>query len=219
MIEEKLINLEDALDKIKSGSRIMVGGFAGIGNPMDLINGIAERKIDNITLIGNDTGNDGEDLGVLINNKLITKAIVSHIGTNRETVRQFTEGEIEVEFVPQGTLVERIRSAGFGLGGVLTPTGIGTEMEEGKEVINVDGKDFLLEKPLFADVALVKAKKVDKMGNVVFYGSSASHSPMMLTAADLTIVQADEVVEVGEIKPEDVTIPGIFVNYIVEGSK
>lgn len=214
-----MITIEEALNKIKDEQRIMIGGFAGVGNPMDLVRGMVDRKVKNITLIGNDTGNNDDDLGTLIINKVVNRVIASHIGTNRETVRQFTQGEIEVEFSPQGTLVERIRAGGFGLGGVLTPTGIGTEIAEGKEVVSVDGEDFLLEKPLRADIALVKVKKADKMGNVVFYGSGVSHSTMMLTAADLTIVQADKVVEVGEIKPEEVTIPGIFVDYIVERSK
>lgn len=217
MKKNKIISLEEALTYIQDGKRIMIGGFAGTGNPMKIINAMVEKGVKDLTLIANDTGNDDTDLGRVTINKLVKKVIASHIGTNRETVRQFTAGEIDVEFSPQGTLVERIRAAGFGLGGVLTPTGVGTEMEIGKEKIEIDGKQYLLEKPLRADVAIVKVKRADKMGNVEFYGTNVAHSEMMLTAADITIVQADEIVEIGDIAPEDVTMPGIFVDYIVDG--
>lgn len=218
MSEGKKISLDEAMSHVKDGQRIMIGGFAGSGNPMNFVKAIVERGLKDLTLIANDTGNNETDLGLLTINKVVSNAIVSHIGTNRETVRQFQEGEINVEFSPQGTLVERIRAAGFGLGAILTPTGVGTEIAEGKEIKEINGKEYLVELPLHADVAIARVKKADTMGNVVLYGSNVSHSLMMLTAADLTIVQADKVVEVGEIKPNEVSIPGIFVDYVVEGS-
>lgn len=216
----KIISMNEAVSMIKSGSNLMIGGFAGSEAPNEIIQGIVKEGIKDLTLICNDTGDlniPGEHVGILTPNHCIKKAIVSHIGMNKFTVDQFNKGEIEVEFVPQGTLVERIRAGGFGLGGVLTPTGIGTDIAEGKEIINVDGKDYLLEKPLRADVCIVRARKADKMGNVIFFGSATSHSAMMTTAADITIVQADEIVENGEIEPNDVKIPGIFIDYIVKG--
>ena len=221
MDEKKIISMDDALDMIHSGCTIMIGGFAGSEAPNEIIKGIVKRNTKELTLICNDTGDlniPGEHVGILTPNHCIKKAIVSHIGMNKFTVDQFNKGEIEVEFVPQGTLVERIRAGGYGLGGVLTPTGIGTDIAKGKEIISVDGKEYLLEKPLRADVCIVRARKADKMGNVVFFGSATAHSAMMITASDITIVQADEIVENGEIAPNDVTMPGIFVDYIVKGS-
>ncbi|TIH58666.1 CoA transferase subunit A, partial [Klebsiella pneumoniae] len=155
MDEKKIISMDDALDMIHSGCTIMIGGFAGSEAPNEIIQGIVKRNTKELTLICNDTGDlniPGEHVGILTPNHCIKKAIVSHIGMNKFTVDQFNKGEIEVEFVPQGTLVERIRAGGYGLGGVLTPTGIGTDIAKGKEIISVDGKEYLLEKPLRADV-------------------------------------------------------------------
>lgn len=221
MKETKVISMQEAVAKIPSGCRLMIGGFAGSAAPNEIIQEMVKAGVKDLTLICNDTGDlniPGEHVGILTPNHCVKKAIVSHIGMNRYTVDQFNKGEIEVEFVPQGTLVERIRAGGFGLGGVLTPTGLGTEIAEGKELITVDGKDYLLEKPLRADVCIVRVMKADHMGNVVFFGSATSHSAMMMTAADLTIVQADEIVEDGEIDPNDVSMPGIFTDFVVKGS-
>ena len=145
------------------------------------------------------------------------RVIVSHIGTNPETGRQMNANELAVDLVPQGTLAERIRSAGFGLGGILTPTGVGTPVEAGKQKLTIDGKDYLLELPIKADVALVKAYKADKAGNLVFRKAARNFNPLMATAADLVIVEAQNIVEIGEIDPDEVMTPGIFVNYLVQG--
>lgn len=215
----KLISIDEAVDMIKDGMTIMVGGFLGCKNPFKIVDAIIEKGVKDITLIANDTSFPEVGIGKLIVNKQVKKVIASHIGTNKETGNQMNSGELEVELVPQGTLAERIRAAGAGLGGILTPTGIGTIVAEGKEVIEVDGKQYLLEKPLKADIALIVGAKVDKKGNIVYKKATRNFNPVMATAADLVIVEADEIVEVGEIDPDDVMTPGIFINYIVGGNE
>lgn len=215
----KLISIEEAASMIKDGMTIMVGGFLGCKNPFRLVDAIIEKGVKNITLIANDTAFPEVGIGKLIVNKQVKKLIASHIGTNKETGNQMNSGELEVELVPQGTLAERIRAAGAGLGGILTPTGIGTVVAEGKQVVEVDGREYLLEKPLKADVALIVGAKVDKKGNIKYAKATRNFNPLMATAADLVIVEADEIVEVGEIDPDDVMTPGIFIDYIVGGDK
>lgn len=215
----KLISIDEAVDMIKDGMTIMVGGFLGCKNPFKIVDAIIEKGVKDITLIANDTSFPEVGIGKLIVNKQVKKVIASHIGTNKETGNQMNSGELKVELVPQGTLAERIRAAGAGLGGILTPTGIGTIVAEGKEVIEVDGKQYLLEKPLKADIALIVGAKVDKKGNIVYKKATRNFNPVMATAADLVIVEADEIVEVGEIDPDDVMTPGIFINYIVGGNE
>ena len=214
---KKLITVEEASKKIKDGMTIMIGGFLGVGSPELILDKIIEEKTGNLTLIANDTSFPEQNYGKLIVNKLIKKLYTSHIGTNPETGRQMNAKEIEVILTPQGTLVEQIRAAGSGLGGVLTPTGLGTVVEEGKQKIEIDGKTFLLEKPLKADIALLRGAKVDKKGNVYYDLSARNFNPIMAMAADIVIVEADEIVEVGEINPADVVTPHIFVNYIIDG--
>jgi len=216
---KKIKTIDEAMSYIKDGMSVMVGGFLGTGNPETLIDALIERKIKDLTLICNDTAFPEIGIGKLIVNKLVKKVITSHIGTNPETGRQMNEGEIEVVLTPQGTLAEQIRSAGAGLGGFLTPTGLGTVVEEGKEKIEIDGKTYLLELPLKADVALLKGAKVDKKGNIYYDKSARNFNPLMAMAADLVIVEADEIVEVGDIDPNDVMTPGIFVDVIVKGVK
>ncbi|MGL4977037.1 MAG: CoA transferase subunit A, partial [Cetobacterium sp.] len=171
-----------------------------------------------LTLIANDTSFPDFERGKLILNKRVKKAIVSHIGTNPETGKQMNSGELEVELVPQGTLAERIRAAGAGLGGILTPTGVGTIVQEGKEIIEIDNKKYLLEKPLKADVALIYGTKVDSFGNISFFGSTRNFNTIMATAGDIVIVEADEIVE-GSLEPNEIVIPGIFIDYVVKGGK
>ncbi|MDR1984637.1 MAG: CoA transferase subunit A [Prevotellaceae bacterium] len=211
----KKITVEEAVSKIKSGMTIMVGGFLSNGSANKILDAIAKSDISDITIITNDTSFPDKGVGKLLERKQIKKVIASHIGTNELTQQQMNAGEIEVEFVPQGTLAERVRAGGFGLGGFLTPTGLGTIIAEGKQIINVDGKDYLLEKPLHADVALVGASKGDESGNLVYYGTSKNFNPMMASAADLVIAEIDEIVPVGTIRPEDVHTPAIMVDYIV----
>ena len=214
----KMIDLKQAMEHIKDGDTIMVGGFLVNGTPEKLIDALVESGKKDLTLICNDTGFPDRGVGKLVVNKQFKKIITSHIGTNRETGNQMNSGETEVVLVPQGTLIEQIRAGGYGLGGVLTPTGVGTNVEKGKEKITIDGKEYLLEKPLKADVALLYANKVDTFGNMVFRGAAVNFNPLMATAAKTVIVQSPTIVEKGEIDQNDVKVSGIFVDYIVEGS-
>jgi acetate CoA/acetoacetate CoA-transferase alpha subunit len=213
----KVVNKEDIFGKLCDGQIIMIGGFLAVGTPEGLVDIMVEKQIKNITVITNDTGFVGKGTGKLVVNKQLKKAIVSHIGTNQETGKQMNAGELEVELVPQGTLAERIRCAGAGLGGVLTPTGVGTIVEEGKEKITRSGKTYLLETPLSADIALIKAAKADTFGNLVYCRSARNFNPLMAMAAKLVIVEAEEIVEEGSLDPDEVITPGVFVNMIIKG--
>lgn len=215
----KIIGMDEAIAHIKDGMTLMIGGFLGVGNPHRIIDAIVEKGIKDLTIIANDTAFPEVGIGKLIVNKQVKKAIVSHIGTNGETGRQMNAGETEVSLVPQGTLAEQVRAGGTGLGGILTPTGIGTIVEEGKKKIEVDGKEYLLELPLRADVALIAGAKVDKKGNIYYSKSARNFNPPMAMAADLVIVEAEEIVEIGDIPANDVMTPSIFVDYIVGGEK
>ncbi len=213
----KVISIEEAMDMIKDGMTIMVAGFWGVGTPEKLIDALVAKGTKNLTSISISTALPNRGVGKLVANRQLKKVIVSYIGRNPATSEQYESGDLEVEFVPQGTLAERIRAGGFGLGGILTPTGVGTEIEQGKQRITVDGRDYLLEKPLRADVALIKAHKADKAGNLVYRKAARNTNPLMAAAADITIVQADEILEIGEIDPDEVMTPGIFVDYLVQG--
>ncbi|MGL5190347.1 MAG: CoA transferase subunit A [Cetobacterium sp.] len=215
---KKLISVDYATSFIKNNSSLMIGGFLKCGSPKKIIEKLLENGTKDLTLIANDTSFPEFEKGKLIVNKRVKKAIVSHIGTNPETGKQMNNGELEVQLVPQGTLAERIRAAGAGLGGILTPTGLGTVVQEGKEIIEIDNKKFLLEKPLKADVALIYGTKVDSFGNVSFSGSTRNFNTIMATAADIVIVEADEIME-GCLDPNEVVIPGIFIDYVVKGEK
>lgn len=215
----KVVDIEQALAHVKDGAVIMVGGFMTNGSPHKIIDFLCKKGVKNLTLICNDTGVSDKGVGKMVFNKQFKKIIASHVGLNKETGRQMSVGETEVELVPQGSLIEKIRAAGYGLGGVLTPTGMGTLVEEGKQKITVDGKTYLLEKPLKADIALLFAAKVDRSGNMVYQGSMNNFNNMMATAADITIVEAGQVVDVGMLKPNEINTPGIFVDYIVDGGQ
>lgn len=211
---KKEITLEEAVSKIKDGMTIMVGGFLAVGAPVQIIDAIVEKGVKNLTIICNDTAFPDKSLGKLVVNHQVKKLYVSHIGTNPETANQMNAGELEIEFCPQGTLAERIRAKGAGLGGVLTTTGLGTIVEKGKEKIKVDGKEYLLEKPLGADVALIGASIADESGNLIYRGTTQNFNPTMATAADLVIVEAEKVVKTGDLSPESIHTPGIYVDYI-----
>ncbi len=213
-MKNKTVTVEQAVSGIKDGAVIMFGGFLGCGTPEVLIDALLEKGVKDITVICNDTATPTTGVGRLVAAKRVRKVIASHIGTNPETGAQMNSGETEVELIPQGTLAERIRCAGYGLGGVLTPTGLGTEAEKGKEVIVSDGKSYLLEKPLKADFAILGASLADKSGNLFFKGTTKNFQPLMATAADTVIVYAEKLVETGEIDPDIVDTPGIFVDYI-----
>lgn len=210
------IKLADAVAKVKDGMTIMVGGFLANGSSATIIEALAESGVKDLTLICNDTTFPHLGVGKMIANKKFKKLIVSYIGGTPDAIEQMNSGELEVEFVPQGTLAERIRAAGAGLGGFLTPTGVGTLIAEGKQVINIDGKDYLLEKPLRADIALIGASIADESGNLVYRGTSQNFNPVMATAADVVIVEAREMVKTGDIAPENVHTPGMLVDYILE---
>lgn len=214
---KKIVSMEEAISHVKDGMTVHIGGFLAVGTPENIITALIEKGVKDLTIVANDTGFPDKGIGRLVNNNQVKKVIASHIGTNPETGRKMQSDEMEVELVPQGTLAERVRAAGFGLGGVLTPTGLGTIVAEGKEIINVDGKDYLLEKPIKADVALLLGTTVDTSGNVIFAKTTKNFNPLMAPAADLVIVEAEKIVEVGEIDPDHVMLSKIFVDYIVEG--
>lgn len=213
----KLVTIEEAINQIEDGMTIMVGGFLSCGTPCKLVDTLVEKNVKDLTLICNDSGFVDSGVGKLVVNKQIKKLIASHIGTNRETGNQMNSGEMEVVLVPQGTLAEQVRAGGTGLGGFLTPTGLGTVIEEGKEKIEVNGEEYLLELPLRADIALILGQTVDKSGNIVYDGATRNFNTLMATAADTVIVEGEEIVEVGELDPNHVVTPGLFIDYIVDG--
>lgn len=224
MIEKPIVSPEEAIARVQPGATVMVGGFLACGTAGALVQALVAAGTPDLTLISSDTAFDdhktGKRTGVahLIANNQVSRVIASHIGTNRETQRRMNAGEVTVELVPQGTLAERIRAGGVGLGGILTPTGVGTEVAEGKQIIEVAGRSYILEVPLRADVALVRAEKADKAGNLLYSKTTRNFNPLMAMAADLVIAEAREIVEVGELDPEAVVTPGVFVDLLVPGS-
>lgn len=216
-MKNKVISVEEAMSHIHDGQSLMIGGFMTVGTPEILMDALVDKGVKNLTVIANDTGIPGRGIGKLIGAKLVIKLIASHIGLNPETGVQMTAGEIDVTLVPQGSLAEMIRAGGAGLGGVLTPTGIGTEVENGKQKLVLNGVEYLLELPLKADVALIRGSIVDRAGNVFYNATTRNFNPMMATAANTVICAAEKIVEVGELNPNDVMTPGIFVDYIVGG--
>ena len=200
---------------IPDGAVLMIGGFLGVGTPERVIDEIVRQKKRNLTVIANDTATPDRGIGKLVHAKLLRKVIVSHIGLNPETQQQMMAGELEVELVPQGTLIERIRAGGFGLGGVLTPTGVGTLAEEGKQRIEIKGKNYLLETALRADFALVNAFLADYSGNLYYALTARNFNPVIVMAADTTMVTADHIVPVGLIAPDHVVTPAPLVDYLI----
>ncbi len=216
---DKIKTLDQIMLHIKDGMTIMIGGFMGVGTPEMIIDAIVDSGIKDLTIIANDTSFPNIGIGRLVVNKQVKKVIASHIGLNPETGRQMNSGELIVELVPQGTLAEQIRCGGAGIGGFLTQTGLGTTVEEGKQKIDINGAQYLLELPLRADLALIGGSIVDKQGNVFYHASTRNFNPLMATAADVVIVGAEKIVEVGELDPHQVMTPSIFVDYIFGGEK
>ena len=213
----KAASVEEALTHIRNGQTIMLSGFTNVGSPNKFIVKMAEAGITDIDLISNDAGNDHTDgIGTLICQHRVCRLTASHVGLNPKVAEQMNDGTLEVVLVPQGTLAERIRCGGTGLGGVLTPTGIGTVVAEGKQVIQVDGRDYLLEKPLHAEVAVVKAWKADTSGNLVYRRAGRNFNPLMAMAADFVIAEVEELVEVGQLDPDEVMTPGVCVDLVVK---
>lgn len=216
----KVVDIQTAISKIKSGSTVMLGGFTNFGCPLHLLYKLAEYpEIKDLTLVSEDLGYGGlpyqQGPGRLFANGQIQKCITSFIGANPDATNLIFKKELEVELVPQGTLIERIRCGGAGIGGFYTPTGVGTVAEEGKETKVIDGKKYILELPLRANVALVKAYKADRQGNAIFKYTAANFNTAMATAADLVIMEVEKIVEIGEIEPDQVQLPGIFIDYLV----
>ena len=212
----KALSVTRAVEMIPDGASLLIGGFMGVGSPHRIIRELVRQGRKNLTMIVNDTARRGVGVGHLIDAKAISKLIVTHIGTNPETQRQMIEGEIEVELVPQGTLAERIRAAGHGLGGVLTPTGVGTSVAEGKQTIEVDGKVFLLETPVRADFALLGCHRADYNGNLDYALTARNFNPIMAMAGATVIAEPMEVVPVGVIPPDDVVTPHVLVDHFIE---
>lgn len=217
MARPTLITPEQAAELVPDGARIMVGGFMGCGNAHKIIAAIIERGTRDLTLICNDAARPGFGVGTLVDGHRLSNLIASHVGLNPKVAEQMNAGSLKVELVPQGTLVERIRAGGAGLGGVLTPTGLGTLVAEGKDVVEVDGKPYLLEKPLRADVAILNGYLIDHYGNIWYKGTTRNFNYVMATAADLVIAEADHYVPTGRIPPEDIVTPGVLVDHIVDG--
>ncbi|PWI57049.1 CoA transferase subunit A [Sulfoacidibacillus thermotolerans] len=206
-----------AIADITSGSTLLVGGFGLVGIPENLIQAIKESGITDLTCISNNCGVDDFGLGLLLQNKQIKKMVSSYVGENKTFERQFLSGELEVELVPQGTLAERIRAGGAGIGGFYTPAGVGTPIAEGKETRVISGKEYLLEYPIVADFALIKAWKADRIGNVIYRETAQNFNPMMAAAGKITIVEVEELVEVGELDPGQIHTPSIYVQRVIVG--
>lgn len=218
-MKSKVITIEEASRHFRDGMSILFGGFMGVGTPPLLIEALMESNVRDLTLIGNDTAFPELGVGPLVVNKRVRKVIATHIGLNPETGRQMMAGEMEVELSPQGTLIERIRAGGSGLGGVLTPTGIGTVVETGKQRIIVNGKDYLLELPIRADLALLHASRGDQAGNLHYRLSGRNFNPIAALAADLVLAQVDEIVDIGAMDPDTIMTPAALVDGVVQGEK
>jgi 3-oxoacid CoA-transferase subunit A len=209
---------DEAVALVHDGATLMVGGFGLCGVPEGLITALHRRGTRGLTVISNNAGVDEFGLGILLRSRQIRKMVSSYVGENREFERQFLSGELEVELVPQGTFSERIRAGGAGIGGFFTPTGYGTLVAEGKETREIDGRWYVLERPLVADFAFVKAHRADHTGNLVYRKTARNFNPMMATAARVTIAEVEHLVEPGAIDPDTVVTPGIFVRHVVASS-
>jgi len=212
---KQAIKPEEAAARVPDGAVLLIGGFMGVGSPHRMIDALVARGLRDATVVANDTAKPGLGIGKLITAGAVSRVITSHIGLNPETQSKMIAGEIEVELVPQGTLVERIRAAGVGLGGVLTATGLGTEVEEGKEIVAVDGKRYLLETPIRGDVALIAAHRADYKGNLEYSLTAHNFNPIMALAADTVIAESEAIVPVGMIPPDAVKTPGVLVDHLL----
>ena len=211
----KSIKVADAVARIPDGAVLMIGGFMGVGSPHRIIDELVRQGRKRLTVIANDTARPGVGIGLLISAGLVERVIASHIGTNPETQAQMIAGRIAVELVPQGTLIERIRAGGFGLGAVVTATGVGTSVAEGKRTIEIDGRTYLLEMPLKADFALVNARQADHIGNLSYALTARNFNPLIAMAADVVLAEPQEIVPVGVIPPDAVMTPSVVVTHII----
>lgn len=212
----KTIGLTAAVEMMPDGASLMIGGFMGVGSPHRLIGELVRQGRKDLTVIANDTARPGFGIGRLIDAKLVKRLVATHIGTNPETQRQLIAGEMIVDLCPQGSLIERIRAAGYGLGGVLTPTGVGTAAAEGKQELEIEGKTFLLELPVAADFALIAARRADYYGNLAYALTARNFNPIIAMAAATVVAEAAEIVPVGVIPPDEVVTPGALVDHLLE---
>jgi acetate CoA/acetoacetate CoA-transferase alpha subunit len=216
---KKLISKEKFAELIKDDMVLMIGGFLNCGTPETLVDIILQKGVKNLTIIANDTSFPDKGIGRLVAAKLVKRVITSHIGTNPETGKQMVEGTLAVDLVPQGTLIEQIRAGGMGMGGFLTPTGVGTPVEKGKKKMTIDGCDYLLELPLKADIALIKGHKVDHAGNVVYHATARNFNPVMAFAAKTVVVETPQIVETGSLTPESIITPAPLVDYVYKNDQ
>jgi|SRR5690625_1186290 len=216
MGEKKQMSVQDVMKYIQTGDVIMVGGFGLIGSPLSLIDGLTKHDATDLTIISNNVGEEGEGLGLLLRKGKIKKAVGSYFTSNREAVRYYNDGKLEIELLPQGTLSEAIRAGGAGIGGFYTKTAVGTELAKGKETKVIEGETYLFENSLRADVAIVRAKKADTKGNLVYYKTARNFNPNMATAAKFVIAEVDEIVEEGELRAEEIVTPFLYVDALVK---
>src|SRR5690625_5084956 len=215
MLNLKEVGINNAISNIKSGDTLMVGGFGLIGSPLTLIDALINHSASDLTIISNNVGEAGEGLGLLLRQGKIKKAVGSYFTSNREAVQYYNEGKLEIDLIPQGTFSEAIRAGGAGIGGFYTKTAVGTELAKGKETKEIDGKIYLFEKALKADIALIRAHKADTKGNLVYYKTARNFNPIMATAAKYVIVEVDEIVADGELSPDEIVTPHLYVDAIV----
>jgi acetate CoA/acetoacetate CoA-transferase alpha subunit len=215
---KKPLSPKAVADLVPDGARVMIGGFMGVGTPNKIIDALVVAGKKDLTLIANDTALPGRGVGKLVSAGALRRAVVSHIGLNPETQRQMNAGILEVELVPQGTLIECIRAGGVGLGAVVTPTGLGTVLEEGKQVLEIDGKKFLVEKPIRADFAFIAARQADYLGNLEYSLTAQNFNPTMAMAADTVVAEPEHIVPVGAIPPDAVRTPASLVDHLIERS-
>lgn len=204
---------------IKSGSRILVGGFGLVGAPLTLIDHLTKLNVNNLTIVSNNLGEQNKGLGYVLNQNKISKAIGSYFTSNPDVGEKVNKGELEIQLLPQGTLIESIRAGGAGIGGYYTKTGVGTELGKGKELKVINGETYLFEPSITGDIALIKAHKADKLGNLVYYKTARNFNPLMATAAKIVIAEVDEIVEVGDLSPEEIITPHLYVDFIITSKK
>lgn len=212
-------SIEEALSYVESGNTVLVGGFGLIGAPLSLIEGLTEKDVKDLTIVSNNLGESGKGLGILLNQNKIKKGIGSYFTSNRDVGDKYQKGEIELELLPQGTLAESMRAGGAGLGGYYTTTGVGTDLAKGKEEREIDGVSYIFEKAIRADVALIRAHKADTLGNLVYYKTARNFNPLMATAAKKVIVEVDEIVQPGELNPEEIVTPFLYVDVIIKAQQ
>lgn len=216
MYLNKLISIDEALKNIKSDQILMVGGFGLVGSPLSIIEHLTKHDVSGLTVISNNVGEAGEGLGMLLRQGKIKKAIGSYFTSNRDVAKYYNEGTLEIELLPQGTLSEAIRSGGAGIGGFYTKTAVGTDLARGKETKEINGETYLLQEGLKANVAIIKAWKADRLGNLIYYKTARNFNPNMATAAKYVIAEVDEIVEVGELSPDEIATPHLFIDVIVK---